>query len=338
MKKISTAHLLLLATLISQLLLSFILMVCNVSLSMVAALLFSQASIILPFVVYCIVKKENPLKLLRFKKISFSTAMLSVFAALCSYPVVVLLNMISMLFVDNAMVSVMPQVLSMGVVPALILMAFLPAVVEETIFRGVLYNTYSKRKPILGIFLSALLFGLMHMNFNQMPYAFYLGIIMALVMEASDSILAPMIVHFTMNASSTILSFFSMSTLEDASELTASTDMKELFMESYKTSMEQMGMELTDAQLNAMMPAILTSVIVMFAIMAIVSLAIVLTLVYAVFRTNGRKLKAVFQQDHSDTACITCANGKVKKNRMIDLWVILFILYTLINCIISAVS
>lgn len=333
MKKISTAHFILLLTVASQFLLSWLIVKLEIELPVTAALLLSQLSILLPFAVYCIITKQNPLKTIRFKRIKISTAVLAVAIAIFSYPVVVVLNLISMLFVENAMADIMPQVLSMGVIPGVILMAFLPAVVEETVFRGMLYNTYSKRRPIVGILLSAVLFGLMHMNFNQMPYAIYLGIVMALVMEACDSILAPMIIHFTMNASSTIMAFFSLDSLEATTD--SSLDFKSLLMESYQMSAEQMGMELTEAQLYEMMPALIASMVVMFAVFALIALSIVGTLIYAVFRSNNRKPREVFKADRTDTEYLLRKNGTMHKNRMLDLWVIIFIIYTIYNCIIS---
>ena len=40
--------------------------------------------------------------------------------------------------------------------------AFLPGLVEEILFRGVLYSRLRKANPIKGILLSALLFGIAH--------------------------------------------------------------------------------------------------------------------------------------------------------------------------------
>lgn len=310
MKKIATSHFLLVIILLCQFAMSGIIYGLNLDLPMAVSLVLSQLTIILPFIIYCIVKKENPFRMIRMKKIKFSTALLSVGIAIFSYPVVVLLNMVSMIFVENAMINVMPDVLQMGLIPGLILMALLPALVEETIFRGMIYNTYSKRRPIIGILLSALLFGLMHMNFNQLPYALYLGIIMALVMEACDSIIAPMIVHFTMNATSSTLAFLSKDTLEEAAG--ASSDLEE------------------------MLPMLMAGVIVVYAVLALIALGIVGTLIYATFRSNNRLPKQVFKVDHSDTAYVMKKDGSMKKNRMIDIWLVVFIVYTLYECLVSA--
>lgn len=336
MKKISTAHIILLLAIVIQTLVSAILAVGNIQLPMEVALWFGQAIILFPFIVYCIIKKQNPLKLIRFKKIKLRTALLSVLIAFCSYPVVVFLNFVSMLFVENAMTDVMSEVLSMGLLAGLFYVAVIPAIVEETVFRGVIYNTYSKRKPIVGIFLSALLFGLMHGNFNQMPYACFLGIVMAFLMEACDSIIAPMILHFTLNASSTLISWFTAGNVQNTVSDT-SIDLKTMLLENYKVTFEQMGMEIAEEQLVAMIPVIITFLIVFYAIIALFASVIIFVLIYAIFRMNHKTLSDVFRGDYSETAFVKRKNGTKRKNRMIDVYLILFIIATVSMCVINTI-
>jgi len=85
--------------------------------------------------------------------------------------------------------------------------AVIPAILEETVYRGVFFNEFRKMNPRKGVVLSGLLFGLMHMNFNQFIYAFVMGMIFALLVEVTDSIISSMIVHFTINGSSVILMY-----------------------------------------------------------------------------------------------------------------------------------
>lgn len=337
MKKIFTAHVILVFILIAQNVLSLGIGITGVELSTESAMLLSQLTILLPFIIYCIVKKKNPLKVIRFKRIPFTSAILCVVIAICSYPVVVCLNLLSMLFVENAMVNVMTDVLSNGLISSMLLMAVMPAIVEETIFRGVVYNTYSKRRPLLDVFLSAFLFGLMHMNFNQMPYAFFLGIVMALLMEACDSVVAPMILHFTLNGSSTLISFLTVGAVESA-EMSQTGDFKSIFMESYQASMAEAGVEFSQADFNTMYPLLITFVVVLYTVIALAAIAGVLALIYAVFRMNNRRPSEVFKADHSDTVYLENKKGIMKRNRMIDLPVFLFMGYCIVMCFLSAVG
>ena len=323
MKKIRTSNMLLVIVILFQLAFVKIVNIANIRMTVPMALLFSQLTILLPFLIWCILAKKNLFQEIRFKKTKPISIFFAFLIAIFSYPVVIFLNLVSMLFVENAVAEVMPSVLSMGLIPSLFFMAVLPAFVEETIFRGMLYNTYSKYRPVAGVILSAVLFGLMHMNFNQMPYAIYLGIIMAIMMEVCDSIIVPMVVHFTMNASSTILSFLSSELLQASGEAAASSDLKSAFMESYTMTIEQMGIEFSQAQMDAMFPMFMAAMIVGFGIVAIGALAVVVILMNAVANINNRPLKQVFKKKTEE------------KLRFMDIWLILFVIYTLYECVVS---
>ena len=322
-RKISRTHFFLVVIIVFQLIMTWGMDHWQMKVSVPMALLLSQLTIILPFIIYCLVEKQNPLKLIRFKKIRPISIFFAFIIALFSYPVVIFLNMISMLFVENAMTDVMPAVLEMGLLPGLLFMALMPAVVEETIFRGMLYNQYAKYRPVAGIILSAVLFGLMHMNFNQMPYAIYLGIIMALLLEVTDSIIAPMVIHFTMNASSTILVFLSQEMLEMTGE-TQNTDLISSFKESFQMTMEQTGVELSAQELEGMFPIFLVGILLGAAFMAGIALILVFVLINALARINGRPLKTILKKKETE-----------EKVRFVDIWLILFVIYTLYQCIVS---
>lgn len=337
MKKISSAHLLLVILLVLQTVFSLVVGLTHLSLPVVPALLASQLMLILPFGVYCIATRQNPLKLIRFKKISGGTVAMALLVILFSYPVVMVLNMISMLFVDNAMMNVMPSTLSLGLPLALLLMAVVPAVVEETVFRGTIYNTYSRRKPLAGIFLSALVFGLMHMNFNQMPYAIYLGIVMAFMVEASDSIVTSMLMHFTINGVSTVISFFSMKILSGFSG--GAAELSDAYGELLKESglSDQLGGDASGLLSDTLSPELLRQMLGSLILIAVVCLVIVAALIYVTFIINHRQPKAILLARHEDTAMVAGLKGRMRKNRMIDIFLVIFIIYTLSQCILSAV-
>ena len=120
-------------------------------------------------------------------------------------PLTTLLNAISMLFVDNAVMDMSNLALEYPFPVMLFMMAVFGPVCEEVAFRGILYRGYLKSGSALkAVLLSSLLFGLIHMNFNQAPYAFALGVAMALLMEATGSLWAPVLMHMVFNAQSVV--------------------------------------------------------------------------------------------------------------------------------------
>lgn len=86
--------------------------------------------------------------------------------------------------------------------------AVLPALVEEMIFRGYILGTFRPHGDGLAVVLSAALFALFHGNVLQIPFAFILGLAMGYLTVQTDSIWPAVMLHFTNNLMSVLLSFF----------------------------------------------------------------------------------------------------------------------------------
>lgn len=83
---------------------------------------------------------------------------------------------------------------------AVLLMAVLPAIYEELMFRGIILHGLRSRFSEWGaILLSGLMFALMHGNLQQFVYPFILGCIMGWIVLRTGSLVSSMIVHFTNN-------------------------------------------------------------------------------------------------------------------------------------------
>ena len=174
-----------------------------------ASLLLSQLVYAVPMLIYLLRTQENPKKALRLHGLRPVTILLLIVFAYLITPALNVLNAVSMLFSTNIINnSLMGIVTEYPLWVGIIAIGAVPAILEESVYRGVLFNEYRKRNPLSGILISGLLFGLMHMNLNQFCYAFIMGVIFALLVEATDSLLASMVVHFTINATSVLISWF----------------------------------------------------------------------------------------------------------------------------------
>ena len=89
----------------------------------------------------------------------------------------------------------------------IIFTAVLPAVCEETAHRGMLLKGTSAFGQKWAIVLSAVLFGLMHMNIEQFFYATAIGLLAGYISMLCDSIYPAMIIHFMNNALSVYSGF-----------------------------------------------------------------------------------------------------------------------------------
>ena len=267
-------------------------------------LLSTQLTILLIPIVTTVLFSFDPVKELRIRPIRLKMLIFAILAVICAYPIISLLNLISMLFVENAVAEMSIDIYQRGYLFSMLVMAVLPAVGEELLMRGIVYNGYRKVSPVAAWILSAVLFGLYHMNFNQMPYAIFLGLLFVLMLEAGDSILTTMIMHFTINGLSTTVGYFS--TLSGGTEV--------------------MDTAVSTRDILMMIPSVL--------IMAVVMTPILILVIWAAFHINGRHLKDVFKKQASDPYEV---NGPeiVEKDHIISVCFILaagiMIVMTLLN-------
>lgn len=89
---------------------------------------------------------------------------------------------------------------------AMIAVAIMPALIEEVLFRGIIYRGISDKK--IAIFISAITFALLHMNFNQMCYAFVMGLFFAVVIYITDNLTVSIALHMLFNGFTVILCCF----------------------------------------------------------------------------------------------------------------------------------
>lgn len=173
-------------------------------------LLLSQLILFLPAAVYLVTSKISYREAVRFRKIRPANIILLILLTILIMPMMSLINALSMVYVENRITNTMTAITSQNFLwISLLVTAVLPCILEESVYRGVLYNEYRKVKPLAAIFLSAFLFGILHGNLNQFSYAFAMGIVFAFIIEATDSILSTMIVHFLINAGSILtLAFY----------------------------------------------------------------------------------------------------------------------------------
>ena len=139
------------------------------------------------------------------------------------------------------------------------------------------------------------------MNFNQMPYAIFLGIIMVLLVEATDSILSSMFLHFLINGFSTMAGYFTANIVETEVQSTSSP---------------------WNVQI---MPYVMMSAIMVPALVFLIS---------ALFRINGRKIKDVFKKK-DQVQEISDGDEIKKKERVVDIWLILSVLISVVMTAIS---
>ncbi len=89
-----------------------------------------------------------------------------------------------------------------GYVFSLVMIAFLPAVCEETLFRGGLQNFLSKatKSPWLAIIVVSILFSLVHFSFYGFLPRMFLGLMLGLIFYYTKNLWLSITMHFLNNA------------------------------------------------------------------------------------------------------------------------------------------
>ena len=250
---------------------------------------------------------------IRLHKLSPLTIFLLIIMGIFLIPVVSFINALSMMFATNLVGDTIDTLSDYGFLFSLFAIAVVPAFVEEVVYRGIFANTYMKRSYIKGALLSAFLFGIMHMNFNQFSYAFFIGIVFAFVMEITGSILSSIILHFMINGSS-IVSYFIVTKVQDLlgeQEVQMATD-------SIQITWEVVG--------AYFLPAVFSGSIFLF-------------LLWLIGKSNGRFHVLRNRKSENETIFV---EGQPKVKEMIEekkerLWTWQLVVATILCCVIAIV-
>jgi membrane protease YdiL (CAAX protease family) len=168
---------------------------------------------IVPGFLLSIYFSAKPSKYLYFNKISINLCILTLLTILFAFPAINLLSSINDLISlpdwmrkmedsAQALTKAFMQVNSLGgIILNVFMIAILPALGEELIFRGILQRLFTELtgKKVWGIIISATLFSSMHLQFQGFIPRFALGVLFSYLLLWSGSLLLPIIAHFVNN-------------------------------------------------------------------------------------------------------------------------------------------
>lgn len=218
--------------------------------SLVLSFLLSQGILVVPTIIFLLTyERREPLSVSRmqmpgeppvqtprmphpfeaagFHEVKVSTLLMIILCTFLIMPLVTVLNALTMFFTDNAVAALEGDIVSTPFPVMLFMIGIFGPFCEEFVFRGVIYRSYrrsgdwndnTRYKTLRGngisaMLLSSLLFGLMHMNFNQAVYAFAIGIFLVLLVEAAGSLWASVFCHMFFNSCQVVLMYASQNML-----------------------------------------------------------------------------------------------------------------------------
>ncbi len=179
--------------------------VMDINMPLWGSYLLSQAIVLLPALIYVAIHKINIIACMPYRRLRISDGLLSLLFGYALVPTMLFVSNLTSLFSTNYVQDSVQELIAYPFVVQLLIIAVLPACVEEFVFRGLIYHSYRKNGILGAAVLSGLVFGLMHLNINQLSYALLMGIVFALLGEVTGSMYSSMLAHFAANSYSIIM-------------------------------------------------------------------------------------------------------------------------------------
>jgi len=167
-------------------------------------LIFQQMLLLLlPLIVWLFWRKE---KLnLPIASLDKMNVILIIFICIFIQPGMMLISGLTSLFFPNMVSEVVFGMMQQPYWLLILAVAVTPAICEELVFRGYIQSAYKDIPFKKAALINGLFFAIIHMNLQQFPYAFVMGIIFAYMVFYTRSIYAGILAHFLINASQVTL-------------------------------------------------------------------------------------------------------------------------------------
>lgn len=127
----------------------------------------------------------------------FAKCILSIFAV---NMILSLIDMLLLKFTGFSLTMPSESMTDMNPLLMLLTVAVFPAVVEELLYRGVLYRFLRGHGVQFAAITSSIIFGLIHLNFLQFFFASFMGVVCCYIYEATGKIRYSMLLHLLNNS------------------------------------------------------------------------------------------------------------------------------------------
>ncbi|MCR5102598.1 MAG: CPBP family intramembrane metalloprotease [Butyrivibrio sp.] len=281
---------------------------------------FLEFGLLIPTFIYVLCVRDDIFELVSLKKIKLATFFLVPLYVLCLFPLITILNSISMIFVDNVVASSTADILQVPFLISVFQIGIFAPLCEEIIFRGVFYHSYRRSGTALtSAIISGILFGIIHMNINQAMYAIAIGFFFALLVEVTGSTLTSFWAHAFFNSSEVGLIYITQSLATNL----GNTNMQNIIEMENDLSKE----------------ALLQTVVVMLpAAAALVAVVILIAFLISKVEGNTDKFKEFFKIEKPQT--FYTPDGRIvqrAKPTMITPSLVIGVILALIYMVITAI-
>lgn len=172
---------------------------------LVPSIAVSEGALLIPTVIFLLCTPAGINECLGYHKIRISTVLWALLLVVTLMPAVTVINIATQLVSGNSALEIAAMGLDLPAWAVFLMVGVLGPMAEEFVFRGYIFHSFRQTGRIAGaVILSSVMFGLMHLNFNQACYACFLGIMLALAVEATGSTVTSTVMHMLFNSFSVV--------------------------------------------------------------------------------------------------------------------------------------
>ncbi|NLN66355.1 MAG: CPBP family intramembrane metalloprotease [Clostridiaceae bacterium] len=194
--------------------------------------------ILLPPILLLWIRKYDIPRMLRLNRVSFLNLFIIFSMMLFSLWIVTIINLFNLWLLKTIFGRVLVPQLPLNensVLINILLVGGSAGICEEVMFRGVIQRSFERFGAFLSIFITSLLFGLFHMDFQKLLGTFLLGMLIGFIVYRTNSLYAGMFAHFTNNTLAVLISSLS-EKVPGVTEMQANND----YVNSYFNMLESM--------------------------------------------------------------------------------------------------
>lgn len=206
--------------LLAQLLSGLIPLPSDTAISYTATLIYEIGCLALPVIVYA-ARHEGVSQSMRLNPPRLSAMVMAIFTAFIGVLSVNLLGTWWMLLIEKLGGTLYSSSIPIPtnadeLTTSILLVGVLPGVCEELMFRGGLMGAWERRGVRKAVWITAILFALLHGSIISLPVQLIMGLVLGYVLLASDSLYVSMIYHTTHNSAILLLSYISEQAIPEA--------------------------------------------------------------------------------------------------------------------------
>lgn len=171
--------------------------------------------ILVPPILFLRIFKFDIKKVLRLNNPGVTNLLLIFGIILFSLPVIGVLNLlnfwiIKMIFGKFEVFQAPVSTGSWGLLIGVFVIGVSAGICEELLFRGFIQRGFERFGAVKSIFITAFLFGLMHMDFQRFLGTFVLGALLGFLVYKSNSLISGMFAHFVNNSIAVCITYASL--------------------------------------------------------------------------------------------------------------------------------